>query len=265
MSDAQGIPLAFDPEALAALMREQFGWGKSDLLKASEALMSAALAGLRYNSSTPAGMQSLLAMMPGPAAARSAPSPESMFGEPLALFFGPESVQRAIVERIAQSTGLNPGGIETMMPVVATLTIGNFARQFVSGPARDMLDAFLAGYARGRPKPVPTPAEVMAPYTEAVQSFWDGYFRAVGSFQEAMAKPAPEQEVEVEDADDATEEAAPEEAASSEASEAAPPEPEANDRTGEASLADAWLALGRDIQESQIRTFENLFEQNSRG
>lgn len=267
MPDTQGFPLAFDPEALAALMRRQFGWGETDVLKASEALMSAALAGLRYNTSTPAGMQSLLAMMPGPAAARNAPGPDSLFGEPLALFFGPESVQQAIIQSVARSTGLNPSGIETMMPVVATLTVGNVARQFVSGPVRDLLDAFLAGYARGRPKPAPTPAEVMAPYTQAMQSFWDGYFRAVGSFQEAMAKPADSQEAE--DADEeiagVAPEAGPEAEKDAGAETPAREYPETIERSGETSLADAWLALGRDIRESQIRTFESLFEQNTRG
>ncbi len=259
MSDAFGFPLAFDPHALAGAMREQFGWGEADLLKASEALMTAAQAGLRRNEPTIPALQAFMAFMPGFAAAPLQP-PTGFFGEPLSLFFGPAPVQQAIIDQVSKQTGLDPSGIETMMPVIATLTFGNMARQYVSGPARDLLDAFLAGYARGRPKPVPTPAEIFAPYGEAVQSFWDGYFRALGAFGADEEAPAA--------ADAAEEAAAAGENPAGDGEEAAPQEEarpgDGKPQASESSLADAWLALGRDIQEKQIKTFENIFDQANR-
>lgn len=257
MPDAFGFPLAFDPHALANAMREQFGWGEADLLKASEALMSAAQAGLRRNEPTTAALQAFMAFMPGFANQPLQPQ-TGFFGEPLALFFGPAPVQQAIVDMVAQQTGLDPSGIQTMMPVIATLTFGNMARQYVAGPARDLLDAFLAGYARGRPKPAPTPAEIFAPYGEAMRSFWDGYFRALGAFQSG-GEQASGDEAEAA-ADEAGGNGVGADAAAPAPTEAACSKPQAP----EASLADAWLALGRDIQEKQIRTFENLFDQTNR-
>ncbi|NRG19898.1 hypothetical protein HPQ64_19565 [Rhizobiales bacterium] len=245
MSDAFGFPQSYDPQTLAAHMRKQFGWSDQDFLKASENLMSAALAGLRHNASSPAGLQSLIAMMPGPGAAWSAPRPEGFFGEPLALFFGPADVQARIIEQVTNATGLGRQGVETMMPVVATLTLGNLARQFTAGPARDMLDAFLAGYARGRPKPTPKPEDYLAPYAEAMQSFWDGYMRAFTPEQ-------PQEEAEAETA-----------AEIPDTEDASPQEPVAETPSDE-NISEAWLDIGRNIQETQIRAFEKLFEQSSR-
>lgn len=249
MSDAFGFPQSYDPQAIAEHMRKQFGWSDQDFLKASESLMSAAFAGLRRNASSPDGLQSLVAMMPGPGAAWGAPRPEGFFGEPLALFFGPADVQARIIEQVTNATGLGRHGVETMMPVVATLTLGNLARQFTAGPARDMLDAFLAGYARGRPKPAPKPEDFLAPYTEAMQSFWDGYMRAF--------MPAPPQEEEP-----APEQAEPE-APGPETGET-PPHEAAPEAPSDENIAEAWLDLGRNIQETQIKAFERLFDKPSR-
>ncbi|MXN66213.1 hypothetical protein GR183_14960 [Stappia sp. GBMRC 2046] len=248
MSDAFGFPQSYDPQALAEHMREQFGWSNQDLLKASENLMSAALAGLRQNASSPAGLESLMAMMPGPGGAWALSRPDAFAGEPLALFFGPADVQARIIEQITNATGLGRQGVETMMPVVATLTLGNLARQFTAGPMRDMLDAFLAGYARGRPKPAPKPEDYLAPYAEAMQSFWDGYMRAF--------MPAPPQEEPAE-----PEQGEPE--AENSQTEDAPPQEAAPEAPSDENIAEAWLDLGRNIQETQIKAFERLFDKSA--
>lgn len=246
---------AFDPAAVGEAMRRQFGWGESDVARAAEALMPAALAGMRRYAASPSALEGLLALMPGPGRAAALPDPSALVGEPLALIFGPSEVQRSIAEYVAQQTGLELPGVETMMPVVATLALGQAARRFTVGPARELLDAFLAGYARGRPKPVPNPMRVMEPYAQAMRSFWDGYLGLVGA---ATATGAAAQEQEQEQEEPPAPEPAPE------------PTPEPVDEPAAESAADAgsafvdsWLSLGRDIQERQIRSFETLFEQAS--
>lgn len=241
---------AFDPASVSEAMRRQFGWGEQETARAAEALMPAALAGMRHYAASPSALQALLALMPGPGRASAMPGPESMVGEPLALIFGPAEMQRAIAEYVAEQTGLELPGVETMMPVVATLALGQVARRFTVGPARDLLDAFLAGYARGRPKPVPNPMRMMAPYTEAMRSFWDGYlglFQAPeeggsvsGGAAEAPAANRPDETAEVDSADD----------------------DDAQGDTGSA-LVENWFALGRDIQDQQLRQFEALFDRAS--
>lgn len=242
---------AFDPAAVGEAMRRQFGWGESEVARAAEALMPAALAGMRRYAASPSALEGLLALMPGPGRAAALPDPSALVGEPLALIFGPSEVQRSIAEYVAQQTGLELPGVETMMPVVATLALGQAARRFTVGPARELLDAFLAGYARGRPKPVPNPMRVMEPYAQAMRSFWDGYLGLVGA---ATAAGAAAQE----------EEPAPEKAPEPAPEPVDDPVDEPAADAGSA-LVDSWLSLGRDIQERQIRSFETLFEQASSG
>ena len=245
---------AFDPASVSEAMQRQFGWGDADVARAAEALMPAALAGMRRYAATPSAFEALLAFLPGPGRATAMPGPESLVGEPLALIFGPAEVQRSVARYVSEQTGLELPGVETMMPVVATLALGQAARGFTVGPARELLDAFLAGYARGRPKPVPNPMRMMAPYTEAMRSFWDGYLGLVGA---ATATGIAAQQGE-------EEEPAPEvspEPASEPALELG--DDPADDTAADAgsALVDSWLSLGRDIQERQIRSFETLFEQ----
>ena len=234
MTDSFNPFAAFDPSALSRDMQSRFGWGDADTLRAAEALMPAALAGIRHFGSSPSGFEALMALLPGPGRASGLPRPDSLVGEPLALFFGPAETRAALADFIAEQTGLDRPGVETLMPVVATLALGQVARRFTAGPARDLLDAFLAGYARGRPKPVPNPMRVMEPYAQAMRSFWDGYMGLFDSTAEPAKAPEPEPEPE---------------SAGSDAAE----------RDGSA-LVDNWMALGRDLQDSQIRSFESFFE-----
>ena len=246
MSDEFPRFTAFDPASVSEATQRQFGWSEVEIRKAAEALMPAALAGIRHFGSTPSGFEALMALMPGPGRAASAP-PQNFVGEPLAFVFGPEDVRRRIARHVAEQTGLELPGVETMMPVAATLALGQVARQFTFGPARDLLDAFLAGYARGRPKPVPNPMRMMAPYTDAVRSFWDGY---MGLFQ----PPASQ--------DEATE---PEEAGQASEQASAETSPGDGEERAGAGLVEGWLELGRNIQESQVRHFETLFDRADRG
>jgi hypothetical protein len=239
MTDSFNPFAAFDPAALSRDMQSRFGWGDADTLRAAEALMPAALAGMRHFGSSPSGFEALMALLPGPGRASGLPRPDSLLGEPLALFFGPAETQAALADFIAEQTGLDRPGVETLMPVVATLALGQVARRFTAGPARDLLDAFLAGYARGRPKPMPNPMRVMEPYAEAMRSFWDGY---MGLFDSAAQTPEPAKAPEPE------------------------PEPAESDApAGDGSaLVENWMALGRDLQDSQIRSFESFFEKRIR-
>ena len=251
MTDRFPFPGAFDPAAVRDTMQHQFGWSESDVLRAADALMPAAFAGLRRFATTPTAFQSLMALMPGPGRVGGLPDPSNLVGEPLALFFGSAETQAALADYIAGQTGLARPGVETLMPVVATLALGQIGRQFTFGPARDLLDAFLAGYARGRPKPAPNPMRMMAPYADAMRSFWDGYLGMFGQAPHDADGTLAES-----DGSDSFDEASATEGSAG-AQGGAPDE--------DLALFDRWVALGRDIQDTQIRGFEAFFEQVASG
>lgn len=268
-----------DPFALLAETQKRFGIGQEEARRATEALMPAFWAGLRRNAAAPNGYESLLraftppifqqatsggmAQMPGMpwlggnwpkdawptdwTGGRSPTNPVEAF---LQFVFPNEAIRRAVLDQVAATTGIRHDALNSMMPVVATLMMGQIARNFAVGPARDMLDAFMAGYARGRPQPAPTPADMMAPFAEAMSAFLSGFTRAGERRTEA---PAPEHEDE--------EEAAPPEEEPEEAPEAtAAASGAAPGAMSGAGLFDEFLAAGRSMQESQIRAFEQLFE-----
>ena len=226
----------FDPMTVFAEARERFGLDEADVNRAMAGLMPAFWAGLRHSAGSPSGLAALMAAFTSPDSATGA----SMSGFPGAdalveRLFPNEAIRKAVLDQVAASTGLGRDALTEMMPVAATLMMGSTARNFAVGPARDWLDAFMAGYARGRPKAPPTPAEMMAPFTDAMNAFFSGFAGA----DRTDAEPAPRQQ--------------PEAAGSTESDD------EATEAEDQIAMQD-FFAASRDIQESQVRAFEQLFE-----
>ena len=192
-----GMP-PFDVFSLSEDVRERFGWSSDDLSKVMEQLLPAALNGFRYFGSTVPGF----AEFPGAPSSFGIgdASPFSSFmqnasGTALTPFFGPEAVQNALAAQISGLTGLQSDAIQEMMHVAATLAMGQGARPFLQGEARNLLDAYLRGFARGRPKPQPTPVDYMQGYADAMTAFW-GSFLQPASVVSEPAEPAREPEPE---------------------------------------------------------------------
>lgn len=241
-----GMP-PFDVFSLSEDVRERFGWSNDDLSKVMEQLLPAALNGFRYFGSAVPGF----AEFPGVPASFGSDetSPLSSFmqnasGTALTPFFGPEAVQNALAAQISGLTGLQSDAIQEMMPVAATLAMGQVARPFLQGEARNLLDAYLRGFARGRPKPQPTPVDYMQGYADAMTAFWGSFLQpasVVSQPAEHVADPEPEEDLP-EDDDDVAEE-----------------------QTSEFDeMVSSWMAAGRDFQSNQFRAFDSFFEKAAR-
>ncbi|POF34627.1 hypothetical protein [Roseibium marinum] len=254
MTGSETAAPPFDIFSLTQDVRERFGWSNDDLNKVMGQLMPAALNGFRYFGGTIPGFSEFLGQSSpfGSAVQNPFAGYGGLFQEPsqaaLTPFFGPEAVQKALAGQIAVLTGLQGDAIQEMMPVAATLAMGQVARPFVHGEARNLLDAYLRGFARGRPKPQPTPADYLQGYAEAMQAFW-GVFLQPARVVEAPAEP---EQAELEEEGLSPEEAAHDEDA-----------PDA-DEPGETSEFDGmvsdWMAAGRDFQSSQFNAFDNFFK-----
>ncbi|WP_417685607.1 hypothetical protein [Roseibium sp.] len=242
MTDAPGFPLPFDLGAVARDMQQRFGWTEGDLGAAMAQLMPAAMSGVRHFGASLPEFKPFL--MPGMNAAPFWGAQAATFGDDhLSAFFGPSFIRKAVTQQIAAVTGLQQEAIAEMMPVAATLAMGQLARPYLQGEARELLDAFMRGYARGRPKPVPGPADYINGYTQAMQAFWSGFLRppTAGDVEETEeAEELPEEEV-----------------VSQEESEAIPERAPASELEG--MVAD-WMTAGRDFQSSQFKAFDSFFE-----
>lgn len=244
----------FDVFSLAEDVRDRFGWSNEDLSKVMEQLMPAALNGFRYFGGNVPGFTEFLGQsspfsdvvqnpFAGYAGLMQSPTEAA-----LTPFFGPEAVQKALASQVSALTGLQSDAIQEMMPVAATLAMGQIARPFVHGEARNLLDAYMRGFARGRPKPQPTPVDYLQGYTDAMQSFWDAFLQPasiVATEEEPEPEPGPEPEPEDEDV---------------------PVESAAQvDNTSEFDeMVSGWMAAGRDFQSSQFKAFDSFFEKASK-
>ncbi|WP_321499347.1 DUF937 domain-containing protein [Breoghania sp.] len=285
-----------DPFALMAQTQKHFGLDEDEARRATEALMPAFWAGLRRNAGSPDGLEAVMRAFTPPAfqSSRSKPAnPWQAFGAwapgdmtkvdwgafdwasfdwgnaqaapvygPVGAFlariFPNDAIRRAVLDQVAATTGIRPDALNALMPVAATLMMGQIARNFAVGPARDLLDAFMAGFARGRPAPQPTPADLMAPFAEAMSAFFTGFMRA--GAPEAAEKQSSfyEDESDAPDGEE-VEEADPSETTGAEGTgqDAATKRSAGGDQ---AHFLEGILAAGRSVQENQIRVFEQLFE-----
>jgi len=240
MTGSETAAPPFDIFSLSEDVRDRFGWSNDDLNRVMEQLMPAALHGFRHFGSSVPGLAEFLGQASPLAGGAQIPF-AGLFQTPseaaLAPFFGPEAVQQALAAQISGLTGLQRDAIQEMMPVAATLAMGQIARPFVHGEARNLLDAYLRGFARGRPKPPPTPVDYLQGYADAMQSFWGAFL------QPASIVEHPE-ETEQEE-------------------EALPPDP-VDSEAGEVSefdeMVNSWMSAGRDFQSSQFTAFDSFFE-----
>lgn len=230
----------FDPMAMLSEARKRFGLDEADVNRAMAGLMPAFWAGMRHSAGSPSGLAALMQSFTPPGFGASAGdfSGANAFVDQL---FPNEAIRKAVLDQVAATTGVGRDALAEMMPVAATLTMGQAARNFTVGPAREWLDAFMTGYARGRPKPPPTPAEMMAPFADAMNAFFSG-FAGIDKDDKPTPQPQPAPQADPE----------PEAAAASSPADDVEPE--------DVSSMRDFLAAGRHIQESQVRAFEQLFE-----
>ncbi len=250
MTGSETAAPPFDIFSLSKDVRERFGWSNDDLNQVMEQLMPAALSGFRYFGSAIPGFSDFLSQ-----SAPMTPGLQNPFAgytgflqtptdAALTPFFGPESVQQALAAQISGLTGLQRDAIQEMMPVAATLAMGQIARPFVHGEARNLLDAYLRGFARGRPKPQPTPVDYLQGYAEAMRSFWGAFLQPASIVTEPEPpeeEPEPEEEEVV---------------------------PEDEETAGEASefddMVSGWMEAGRDFQSNQFKALNSFFEKAAR-
>lgn len=239
----------FDVFSLSEDVRKRFGWSNDDLNRAMEQLVPAAMNGFRYFGNSWPGLPAearesagLLPFMFQPGALQHPAE------APLTPFFGPEAVQQALAAQIAGATGLNSDAIQAMMPVAATLAMGQVARPFLQGEARNLLDAFLRGFARGRPKPQPTPVDYLQAYTDALNSFWGAFVPA--------AHPAEPDEADAE-IEEVHEELVGEDAGVPGEAEAEPAASEFDEMISD------WMEAGRNFQSTQFEAFDSFFAKAS--
>lgn len=262
MIDPKEFFSAFQPDQFVKNLNAQYGWGEDEIKRAFEALLPAVWAGIRHTSSTPEGISSMMSALSESANPLASATAAANAWQPNVFMpwidvsqkmFSSPDLQKAIAAQVADSTGLGQEALAAVMPTMTVLALGGIMRQFAFGPARTMIDSFMAGYARGRPEPAPSPVDFMAPYTDAMSAFFNAFTGGLTATPTEDTKQSDDQKP-IRTRSKSKSEKQETKAAADYADEPIGFMPFNLDEVMKAGLA---------MQENQIKSFENLFSQFS--
>jgi hypothetical protein len=139
-------------------MARELGVSEAEAKTGAEALMPAIIGGFKKQAQ-PAGLEGLLNMVQGLGGSGLldnvlAPQPTDVAqgNSVLGQIFGSQNVSRAVAQNAANSTGLDPGLLKKMLPMLAMLVGGFMARQSTTAqdvPADGGLGSLLGGLMGG--------------------------------------------------------------------------------------------------------------------
>jgi hypothetical protein len=115
----------------------QFGLGADQTSSALSTLVPALAAGFQRNMQSPDGLNSLLGALAGGSHDQYLANPQALGNTSavdegngiLGHVFGNKDVSRQVASRAAMQTGLSADLMKQMLPIVATMMMGAFARQ----------------------------------------------------------------------------------------------------------------------------------------
>ena len=132
----------------------QFGLGPDQTQSAVSALLPALMAGFQNNAARDGGLDSLVAALTGGGHQQYLDDPATL-GDPDTTADGngirghvlcSKDISRQVAQQAAAQTGIDPGILKQMLPVVATLAMGAMARQSratAAGPTSSGLASML--------------------------------------------------------------------------------------------------------------------------
>lgn len=140
-------------DAFSALGR-QYGLSEDQVTKAVQAFMPAFSAGLKQSTADPFGLTEFMRKLGSGDFARAYQNPASAFGagqtqgkDALTFLFGSPEATQAIARQAAAFTGLAQDKLQELLPAVAAMMFGGFAKQATAG--NPMLDEMMKQFSAG--------------------------------------------------------------------------------------------------------------------
>ncbi|SDQ77587.1 hypothetical protein [Pseudovibrio sp. Tun.PSC04-5.I4] len=87
-------------------------------------------------------------------------------------FSGDNKLGAAMASHFRRKDAMNAESWFELMPVLLVLQQGNMMKQYLAGPQRTMLEAFLQGFAKGCPELHQNSDDVRNPILDAREAFW---------------------------------------------------------------------------------------------
>ncbi|MCA9280045.1 MAG: DUF937 domain-containing protein [Phycisphaeraceae bacterium] len=162
-------------EALA----KKFGIGGDQAAAVMKHLTPALGAGVKKNTQSDDGLQSLMGALSNGNHARYLENPAELFGKAeteaegnaiLGHIFGSKEVSREVAANAAAKTGVDIGTIKKMLPMAATLFMGGLGKQQQQGG----LGNFVSGLIGGGGTPAPEPKQSRSMLSSLLDQDGDG-------------------------------------------------------------------------------------------
>ncbi len=123
-------------------LAENFGLSEDQAISAVSNLVPALGQGLARNASTPGGLEGLLGALTGGGHQRYLEDPSILGQEDtvqdgngiLGHILGSKDVSRQVAQQASDRTGVGADILKKMLPIVATMVMGNLSRQAVGSP-----------------------------------------------------------------------------------------------------------------------------------
>ncbi|MFT5572476.1 MAG: hypothetical protein ACI9FR_001399 [Cryomorphaceae bacterium] len=143
-------------------LAQQFGINAGDASKALANLIPAIAGGIKKNAQSPSSLESLISKLDSNKNVSQSIDQPSILGradisqtgnEILGDIFGSKDVSRTVAGQTAQSTGIDPGILKKMLPIVASLVMSSLNKkgQASGGGLGDLLGG-LAGASQAQPQ-----------------------------------------------------------------------------------------------------------------
>ena len=144
-----------------AMLARQFGLSEAETRAAVDQLVPAVEAGLRRETTSPDGLSGLLGALAGGNHARYLDGNQEQIVEDgngiLGHIFGSKDVSRGVAARAAETSGVSPGILKQMLPIIAAMVMGALSKRMGgagsgAGGIGDILGNILGGGAAGMPQ-----------------------------------------------------------------------------------------------------------------
>lgn len=157
---------AHDGDAMANLAKH-YGLHVDQAERVVEALLPAFSIGLKHNTANPLSLNGFLDALQTGRHMRFFNDPMTVFAPGrlqeertiLGHLLGSKQVSRAVADQVEATTGVATAIVREMMPAVGAIVMGGLAKEAPRNPFTEPVEAFVEGFARGRPEPEPEPMQ----------------------------------------------------------------------------------------------------------
>ncbi|MGH0001184.1 hypothetical protein ACQU0X_13985 [Pseudovibrio ascidiaceicola] len=97
---------------------------------------------------------------------------QAMLSQVMSMFSGDKNISAAMQRHLSRKDAMNVESWMELMPILLMLSYGNMVKNYLAGPQRTMMEAYLQGFAKGCPEFHQDTDAARNPILDAREAFW---------------------------------------------------------------------------------------------